>query len=320
MRTSVNCWGFWKIAPSVLYVRLRALVMVDLSVKPRDKSTGPIGIIAGGGPLPGIVADAVIKSGRAVFICALKGVGDRALENYPHEWISFGSVGKVLKKFKMADCRNIVMIGHVKRPDRSMLIPDLGALANAGALAKIARGGDNQLLSGIAEFLETKGFTVLGAHEVIPENLIGEGALGKHSRKSDEDADIALGFKILNVMGELDIGQAAVICGGHVVAVEAAEGTDEMLKRVAKLRKQGSVTTGGGVLLKRPKTHQDMRIDMPLIGSVTVDLAAEAGLSGIVVQANSVLCHDRQALIQRADELGIYIEGRLVEANEKADS
>jgi len=296
------------------------LHMAHTSQKPLDKSTEPIGIIAGGGPLPVIVADAVIKSGRAVFICALKGVGDPALENYPHEWIAFGSVGKVLKKFKMAGCRKIVMIGHVKRPDRSLLIPDLGALANARALAKIARGGDNQLLSGIAEFLETKGFTVLGAHEVIPDNLIGAGAIGKHISKSDADADIALGFKVLNVMGGLDIGQAAVICDGHVLAVEAAEGTDEMLKRVAKLRKQGTVTTSGGVLLKRPKTHQDIRIDMPLIGPVTVELVAEAGLSGIVVQANSVLCHDRHALIKRADELGIYIEGRLIEANEKADN
>ncbi len=286
--------------------------MLNTSISTNNQSTEPVGIIAGGGPLPEIVAEAVIESGRAVFICALKGFAEESMEKYPHEWVSFGSVGKIIKQFRVAKCRQLVMIGHVKRPDKSLLIPDLGALRNARALLKIARGGDNDLLSGIAGFLETKGFSVLGAHELIPENLIAEGVLGTRSHSSDNEAEIAKGFEVLKLLGALDVGQAVVVCGTHVLAVEAAEGTDEMLKRVAKIRKKDGVMLSGGVLIKGPKPRQDMRVDMPVIGPVTVDLVAEAGLSGIVVEANGVLCHDRQELIRRGDDLGIFIEGATV--------
>jgi len=93
-----------------------------------------------------------------------------------------------------------------------------------------------------------------------------------------------------------------------------------MLKRVAKLRKEGVVHKTGGVLIKRPKCGQDMRFDMPVIGPVTVELVADAGLSGIVVQAGDVLCHDRQGLIARADELGIFVEGAVPSAIGKVAS
>jgi len=284
--------------------------MLNISKNTNTPSTGPLGIIAGGGPLPGIVAEAVVKTGRSVFICALKGFGESSLENYPHEWVSFGSVGRILKKFKSANCRQIVMIGHVKRPEKSLIIPDLGALFNAKTLIKIARGGDDHLLSGIAGFLETKGFSVIGAHELIPDNLIGEGGVGDHRHKGDDEADIARGFEVLYQLGKLDVGQSVVVSGGHVLAVEAAEGTDEMLRRVAKLRQHGGVMHKGGVLVKGPKPGQDMRVDMPVIGPVTVELVSEAGLSGIVVEANGVLCHDLALLRLRANELAIFVEGR----------
>lgn len=286
--------------------------MPHTSKNTTEISSTPIGIIAGGGPLPITVAEAVKKSGREVFICALNGLADPALENFPHEWVSFGSIGKMLKKFRTANCQQIVMIGHVKRPEKSLVIPDLGALRNARALVKIARGGDNFLLSGIADFLETKGFSVIGAHEVIPEQLIGEGVVGKHVCAPDDNGNITMGFDVLKVLGGMDVGQAVVVCGRHVLAIEAAEGTDEMLKRIVKLRKDGRVIHNGGVLVKGPKLNQDIRVDMPVIGPVTVELAAEAGLSGIVLQAHSVLCHDRAGLVQRADDLGIFIEGRVI--------
>lgn len=275
-------------------------------------STSPIGIIAGGGPFPITVAEAVIKSGRSVFICALKGFGDPALEKYPHEWVSLGAVGKVLKKLNSAGCQQIVMIGHVKRPDKSLIIPDLGALLNAKSLLDIVREGDDSLLSRIASFFEKKGFCVLGAHELIPESLIGPGPFGKHTKSTKNERDISKGFEVLKILGELDVGQAVVVCHGHVLAVEAAEGTDEMLKRVIKLRKDGVVMKNGGVLVKGLKPNQDIRVDMPVIGPDTVELVADAGLSGIVVQANGVLCHDRTTVIKRADELGVFIEGRMI--------
>jgi len=215
----------------------------------------------------------------------------------------------------MAKCKNIVMIGNASRFDVSKLKPDFGALLNAKAIIKIVRGGDNQVLSGIAALLETKGFSVIGAHEVMPESLIAEGVVGRLKPSVENNTDIATGFKVLEAMGNLDVGQAVVVCAGYVLAVEAAEGTDEMLRRVANLRKNGVVSFKGGVLIKIPKTGQDIRFDMPVIGPVTVQLVAEAGLSGIAVQANGVLCHDRAALIDRADELGVFVKGLIPPAN-----
>ncbi len=280
--------------------------MSENSTNPEAHSNQPIGIIAGGGHLPVSLAKAVIKSGRDVFICALEGFGDRELSTFSHRWVSIQSVEEIIKHLKLANCRKIVMIGNVKRPDE---ISTLSSPDNAAAELLSAGGGDDQILAGIACFLAKLGFSVIGAHEIIPENLIGNAAVGRLCHTADDVGDIAKGFDVLNVMGDLDVGQAVVVCGGYVLAIEAAEGTDEMLMRVAKLRKEGVFHKTGGVLVKMPKSSQDKRFDMPVIGPVTVDLVAAAGLSGIVVQADNVLCHDRLELVTRADQLGIFVEG-----------
>lgn len=257
-----------------------------------------------------MVAKAATEAGRPIFICILDGIGSSDLESYPHDWVTFGSVGKILKNFSSANCREITMIGHVTRPQKAHIIPDLGAIRNIVALTKAIRGGDNHLLSGIADFLETKGFTVIGAHQVSPELVIREGAIGAVKMAKDDDDDVARGFDVLDALGRLDVGQACVVSRGHVLAVEAAEGTDAMLKRVADLRRDKGVMHPGGVLVKGPKHNQDMRVDMPAVGETTVNLAAAAGLTGIVVQANGVLCPDRAALQKSADQLGLYIVGK----------
>ena len=296
------------------------LNMSENSHNPEAQSSQPIGIIAGGGHLPVSLAKAVVKSGRDVFICALEEFGDPELNTYPHQWVSIQSVEEIIKQLKQANCRKIVMIGNVKRPNGTAKIPGPDGLDNTAAQLLNAGGGDDRILSGIADFLEKLGFSVIGAHELIPENLIGNGAVGGHVHTADDVADIAKGFEVLSVMGNLDVGQAVVVCGGYVLAIEAAEGTDEMLKRVAKLRKDGVVHKAGGVLVKKPKSGQDKRFDMPVIGPATIELVAAAGLSGIVVDADNVLCHDRSGLVARADELGIFVEGANPSTYGKADS
>ncbi len=291
--------------------------MPENSHDPEVQLIPPIGIIAGGGPLPVSLAKAVIKSGQNVFICALEGYGDPELNNFSHHWVSIQSVEEIINQLKLANCQKIVMIGNIRRPNNIGKLPGKDGPDKAAAQLASVGGGDDQILSGAASFLEALGFSVIGAHELIPENLIGNGAVGKHVHATDNIADIAKGFEVLNVMGNLDVGQAVVVCGGHVLAIEAAEGTDEMLKRVAFLRKDGAIHTSGGVLVKKPKSGQDMRFDMPVIGPVTVELVAAAGLSGIVVHANNVLCHDLQGLIAHADELGVFVEGITPSTNGK---
>ncbi len=149
----------------------------------------------------------------------------------------------------------------------------------------------------MGRLLEQEGFRLLGAHEVAPEILMPEGTLG-HMQPSERDrADIALGLDYLHAAGPFDIGQAVVVAGRHILAVEAIEGTDQMLERVATLRANGRLraSAGTGVLVKAPKPGQDRRFDLPTIGPQTVENAARAGLAGIAVVAGATIMAEPRA-------------------------
>jgi DUF1009 family protein len=148
-----------------------------------------------------------------------------------------------------------------------------------------------------------------GAHEVAPEILAPKGPLGRLAPSAADQADIALGFDYLTAAGRFDIGQAAVIASRHIVAVEAAEGTDAMLARVLALRGEGRIHAPRGVLVKAPKPQQDRRFDLPSIGPKTVTAAAAAGLAGIAVIAGETVVAEPATLAQAADKAGLFVVG-----------
>jgi len=137
------------------------------------------------------------------------------------------------------------------------------------------------------------------------------GPLGALSPAPDDGADIALGFRVVTALGALDIGQAAAVCRGLVLAVEAAEGTDAMLTRVAQLPEalRGAPDNRKGVMVKAPKPNQERRVDLPVVGVRTVELAAAAGLSGIAVEAGAALIVNRARVVETADRLGLFLFG-----------
>jgi DUF1009 family protein len=173
------------------------------------------------------------------------------------------------------------------------------------------RGGDNHLLSGMSKLLEDEGLHLVGAHEVAPEILVPEGALGRAQPSERDRADIALGLDYLHAAGRFDIGQAVVVAGRHVLAVEAAEGTDAMLGRVAEMRANGRVRAprGTGVLVKAPKPTQDRRFDLPSIGPRTIEGAGRAGLAGIAVVAGSTIVAEFEQLVTAADRANVFVLG-----------
>jgi len=171
------------------------------------------------------------------------------------------------------------------------------------------RGGDDHLLTTVGRVFEHYGFRVLGAHQVAPEILVPAGALGRHRPSAQDEADITRALNLLHAMGPSDVGQAAVVAGGHVIAVEAAEGTDQMLARVADLRHTGRVPAGRGVLVKAPKIGQDQRFDLPAIGPETVDGVARAGLAGVAVVAMQTIIADPQQVVQKADAANVFVVG-----------
>lgn len=273
---------------------------------------GPLAMICGGGSLPLAVADSVAARGRRVVLFPLIGAAEgTAVERHSHHWLYIGQIGKFLRLARSEGCTEVVFIGALVRPSIWHVHPDLVGLSLLPRVLKAFRGGDNHLLSGMGELLESKGLRLRGAHEVAPEILAPTGALGS-VRPSERDlADIALGIDYLRAAGPFDVGQAVVVAGLHILAVEAAEGTDGMLERVASLRANGRVraSNGAGVVVKAPKPQQDRRFDLPSIGPITVQRAASAGLAGIAVIAGETVVAEANQLIAAADRAGLFVVG-----------
>jgi len=278
---------------------------------PSDR--GPLAIIAGGGPVPRIVADAAARAGRPVFIAGIAGEAGEDIAAYPHEMLKWGQFGRLMALLAEHGTREIVMIGTVNaRPELRDLKLDLGAVALMARVAGLLMRGDNDLLSGLIGLLNERGYAVVGAHEVAPELVAGEGRLGAHGPDRDMLRDVKRAMRAARAIGAIDAGQAAVAMNGLVVALEAYEGTDRMIERVAQLREIGRIRLKGrvGVLAKCAKPQQDLRVDMPTIGVRTVRGVAAAGLAGIAVESGRVMIVDRPAVIDLANREGIFIVGR----------
>lgn len=274
----------------------------------------PLGIIAGGGPIPVMLAEHCRAEGRDCFIAGIIGAADQQITNFPHQWIGIGAVGALMRGMRQHNCEDIVFIGAVRRPDLRQLKLDWGGLRFLPRYARAALGGDDQLLRVLVSELERHGFKVAGVHELLPDITAPAGILGAVQPAPTDMSDITRALGVVRQLGALDIGQGAVVRGGVVLAVEAAEGTDAMLTRCAQLKpdpRDGD--TGGakrrGVLVKLPKPGQERRIDMPTLGLTTLRLAAAAGLAGIAFEAGGALLVEAGAMIREADAQGMFLIG-----------
>ena len=283
-----------------------------MSAMPAARQDGPLALICGGGSLPLAVADFVSARGRKVLLFPLQGIARP--EDYvqrPHTWVRIAKFGTFARAARTAGCHELVLIGSLVRPAFWHLRFDLTTLKLLPRIAAAFRGGDDHLLSSGARLIEEQGFRVLGAQEVAPEILMPEGVLG-HVQPSERDrADIALGLDYLHATGQFDIGQAVVVANKHILATEAAEGTDAMVRRVAEMRTNGRVRApaGIGVLVKAPKRGQDHRFDLPTIGPTTVQGAQQAGLAGIAVAAGAAIVAEPEKLVQAADRANMFVVG-----------
>ena len=209
---------------------------------------GPIAIICGGGSLPGAVAEAVARRGREPVMFGLRGWADAAtVERYTHYWVAVGQFGRFFRLAQAEGCRDVLMIGTLLRPPLRQVRLDWETIRMMPHIVAAFRGGDDRLLSGVARLLENAGFCVVGVGDAAPEVFVPEGVLGGVKPSERDESDIARGLKLIATLGPFDVGQAAVVADNNVLAVEAAEGTDNMLTRIAELRRQGRVTAPPGV-------------------------------------------------------------------------
>lgn len=270
-------------------------------------SNRKLGIIAGGGAIPKMLVKYCQKTGREFFVLAIEGNAEADLidnGSIPHQWIRIGQAGTGFKRFAQEQVKDVVMIGTIRRPGFKDLIPDMRTTAFFAKLG-LKSIGDDGILRALVREIEDEGMTVRGIHEVMSDLLVKEGILGKHKPDKQAREDMRRGLEVATELGRLDVGQAVVVQQGLVLGVEGIEGTDELIRRCGEYRRKGE----GGVLVKLRKPQQDMRVDLPTVGTRTIERARESGLRGVVVHAGNGLIVDEVEVIRLADKYGIFVMG-----------
>lgn len=265
---------------------------------------GRLAIIACGGALPVILQNA----NPSAMVITLEGV-DSALvaRSHPHRLEEIGVLFTSMKVEKVTD---VIFAGALTRPKLNPMLFDGEMQAIAPRLMKAMGLGDDGLLRTVIEIFEEQGFNVLGVSDLMPQLVAGPD-LSLGAQPSDQDeADINRAVDILRAISPLDIGQGCAVAGGQCLGIETVQGTDALLGFVGQTPERYRTGRRGGVYVKAAKTGQDLRMDMPAIGPQTVKAVAEAGLSGMVVEADRVLILDRFGTLQAAKEAKIFLQAR----------
>ena len=277
------------------------------SVSQKPSKVRKLGIIAGGGALPGQIVSACRDTGRPHFVLAFEGSADPAsFAGSPMEWIRASGISKALDIARREEVEELVLVGGIQRPSMLDLMRDV---RSAKFLAKVGTrmlGDDNLLSAVVREIEESEGFRVIGPEVILEDILATVGSYGAVDPGADDKADIARGILAVRTMGALDIGQGAVVQNGRVLGVEGAEGTDRLIERCAEFVDNDAA---GGVFVKAPKPSQERRVDLPAVGISTIQNAIRAGLRGIAVEAGGVLVMDRQEIKAEADRAGVFFYG-----------
>ncbi|MFC0408195.1 LpxI family protein [Roseomonas elaeocarpi] len=269
-----------------------------------SQGSGPLGLFAGGGELPLRVAAAARQAGREVRVVLLQ---DFAL---PADWAGFpsltlrlGALGSAIPWLREQGVRQLVLAGNVRRPSFLALRPDAASARYIARIGMRAFSGDDGLLKAVRRVLEEEGFILLGAQALLHDIQVPPGLLTRAAPSERDHDDIRRGVAVVRSLGQLDVGQAAVVQQGLVLGVEGVEGTDALIRRCGELRRDG----GGGVVVKLVKPSQDRSLDMPTIGPETVEATRAAGLSGIAFEAGGTLLLNRDATVAAADRHGIFL-------------
>lgn len=271
-----------------------------------EKKQKKLGIIAGGTLLPQILINYCLDTKRDFYVLAIEGNADKAIfsPRIPHKWIRIGQAGTGFKVFAEEGVEEVVMIGSIHRPTFADLVPDIRTAAFFARIGLKALGDDG-ILRALVKEIESENMKVIGIHDVLPQLLVKKGVLTKCKPDSQAEADIDRGIETVFRLGELDIGQAVVVQQGLVLGVEGIEGTDELVRRCGTYKRKGAAP----VLVKLRKPNQDMRIDLPTIGTKTIENLRAAGMRGLAIHAGNALIVEEEEVVRLADKYGMFIKG-----------
>jgi DUF1009 family protein len=271
-----------------------------------------VGIVAGGGAFPGEIADDARAAGHDVFVLMINGFADPALSRFPHASADIVDPDAVFAALRSARVEQVVFAGGVRRPAASTLFALATSAKKRAIVKRLLGGGDDHLLRAVVAMFEEEGFAVVGPETVAPGILAAAGQTGCVALPAGASDDLARAKDLLAALSPFDVGQGCVIHGGQVLAIEGPEGTDQMLERIAKMRRRfrfGRLRETGGLLVKAPKRGQERRVDLPAIGPRTFAKASHAGLSGVCVAAGEVIIVDRVASLAAAARHGVALYG-----------
>ena len=263
-----------------------------------------LGLIAGNGAYPQILAQSARRAGVSrIVAAAFENETDRKLAGLVDEieWMRVGQLGRLLKFFAAAGIRHAIMAGQIAPKHLFDFRPDVKAFV---VLARLKRRNAESLFSAIADELAKIGVELLPSTTFMDEFIAAPGVIAGRALSRREQTDVEFGFTIAKEISRLDIGQTVVVKGGTVLAVEAFEGTNEAVRR------GGTLARKDAIMVKVSKPNQDLRFDVPVIGTETVRIAAEAKVRAIVVEANRTLLLEKDALIAAATASGISIVAR----------
>jgi DUF1009 family protein len=263
-----------------------------------------LGIIAGNGVYPRLIADAARKAGvEKIVAAAFTDETHPILEQHVDalEWMRVGQLGRFLKFFRGQNIHHAIMAGQIEPKNLFDLRPDLKALMLLGRLKE--RNAES-IFAAIADELAKVDIDLLPATTFLEDSLAAAGVIAGPKLSARQEHDVELGWKVAKEIAKLDIGQTIIVKNGTIVAVEALEGTNEAIKRGGTLAREGAV------MIKVSKPNQDMRFDVPVIGVETVRIAAESGVRVIAVEAGKTLLLERQAVADLAEASSISIIGR----------
>ena len=263
-----------------------------------------LGIIAGNGVYPRLLADSARKAGvETIIAAAFTGETDPVLTQLVDliEWMRVGQLNRLLKLFREQKVHHAIMAGQIAPKNLFDLRPDLKALM---LLGKLKQRNAESIFAAIADELANVDVNLLPATTFLEESLARAGLIAGPKLSQQEQDDVDLGLKIGKEIARLDIGQTIVVKNGTVVAVEALEGTNEAIKRGGALAREGAV------MVKVAKPKQDMRFDVPVIGLETIRICTEARLRVIAVETGKTLLLERDAIVDLANRSKISIVAR----------
>jgi len=271
---------------------------------------GPVAILAGSGKLPLQLVEHLAREGRDHRVLAIRGFADREVARRADATVGLLDLKGIMAALDGWRPDVVTLAGAVSRPGFSALLGAYSLLRSRNEVREVIARGDDHVLRGAVRLLEERGHRVVGAHELAPGLLVSADLRGARLPDAEDAAAVTLGLDLLASLSAFDIGQAAVVAGRRVLAIEGPEGTDRMLRRVRRnrgARLGRAARREGGVLIKAAKRGQDLRIDMPTIGPLTVLEAAKAGLAGIAIGAGSSLVVDRTEALAEADAHGLFL-------------